>query len=306
MIVLTRNPRPAPWNVMTWDGETAGEWVKAIEGADVVINLAGKSVNCRYTARNRAEILESRVRSTRAVGNAIAGASRPPRLWLQASTATIYAHRYDAENDEETGLLGGSEPGAPDKWRFSIDVVNAWERTATEIETPRTRKVLMRSAITMSPDRGGIFDTLLLLVRFGLGGRAGSGRQYVSWIHERDFTRAVRWLIEQEHLSGPVNLASPFPLPYADFQRALREAWGARLGLPATEWMVEIGTRLFGTESELVLKSRRVVPGRLLRHGFKFEHPNWPEAARDLCQRWRAANAGISNAGISTAAGARR
>src|SRR6185503_3604536 len=115
----------------------------------------------------------------------------PPRVWLQASTATIYAHRFDAANDEETGIIGGNEPGAPDTWRFSIDVATAWERTLNQAETPHTRKVLLRSAMTMSPDRGGIFDTLLRLVRYGLGGRAGSGRQYVSWIHDIDFTRAV-------------------------------------------------------------------------------------------------------------------
>lgn len=154
----------------------------------------------------------------------------------------------------------------------------------------------MRSAMTMSPDHGGIFDVLLGMVRRGLGGRAGDGRQYVSWIHERDFIRAVEWLIERDDLSGPVNLSSPNPIPYAEFMRGLRWAWGqaggrwgAKIGLPATKWMIEIGTRLMRTESELVLKSRRVVPGRLLEKGFRFDFASWPEAATDLCRRWCAA-----------------
>ena len=290
VVVLSRDPRPAPWRTVRWDAETAGAWAGELEGADVVINLAGRSVNCRYHAANRREILESRVRSVRAVGEALARCARPPRVWLQASTATIYAHRLDAPNDEATGRLGGGEPGAPDTWRFSIDVARAWEAAFAEARTPRTRKVAMRSAMTMSPDRGGIFDVLLGLVRHGLGGRMGSGRQYVSWVHEEDFVRAVDWLIAHDEVDGAVNVASPNPLPMADFMRALREAWGALVGLPATAWMIEIGTRLMRTESELVLKSRRVIPGRLLEAGFAFRFPEWPDAARDLCARWREAN----------------
>ena len=243
-------------------------------------------MNCRYTAANRREIKESRVLSTQVVGEAVARAARPPRVWLQASTATIYAHRYDAANDERTGILGGSEPDAPDTWQFSIDVATSWEKALDAVETPRTRKVAMRSAMTMSPDRGGVFDVLLGLVRRRLGGRVSDGRQFMSWIHDEDFIRAIEFLIDSD-LSGPVNLAAPGPLPNADFMRALREAWGVRFGLPATRWMVELGTWTLRTESELVLKSRRVVPGRLLEAGFEFKFPTWPEAARDLCRRWR-------------------
>jgi NAD dependent epimerase/dehydratase family enzyme len=165
-----------------WDGATRGNWTREIDGSDVVINLAGRSVNCRYNAANRRQMIDSRVQSTRVVGQAIANASRPPRVWLQASTTTIYAHRYDAANDE-TGVLGGNEVDAPDTWRFSIDVARAWEQAFEEATTARTRKVALRSAMTMSPDAGGIFDTLMSLVRRGLGGRAGDGRQFISWIH---------------------------------------------------------------------------------------------------------------------------
>jgi uncharacterized protein (TIGR01777 family) len=287
VVVLSRNPRPAPWRVARWDAETVGDWAAEVDGADVVINLAGRSVNCRYSARNRRLIKESRVHATRAVGQAIARAAQPPRVWLQASTATIYAHRYDAANDEVTGILGGSEKDAPDTWHFSIDVAKSWEQAANEAIVPRTRKVLLRSAMTMSPDRGGVFDALLGLVRRGLGGASGDGRQYVSWIHDRDFVRAVYWLIDHPELDGPVNLAAPNPVPNAEFMRTLRRAWGIGFGLPAAKWMLEIGTSFLRTESELVLKSRRVVPGRLLESGFALEFPTWEEAAADLCGRWR-------------------
>jgi hypothetical protein len=288
VVVLSRKPTPAPWPTIPWYGHSLGPWVEELEGADVVINLAGQSVNCRYHAQNRLEIMESRVASTRIIGQAIAKVKRPPRAWLQASTATIYEHRFDAPNDEITGILGGSESNAPETWRFSIDVAKAWEQ-ATQDAGPltQTRLVLLRSAITMSPDRGGPFDMLLKLVRLGLGGQNGNGRQYVSWIHEADFIRAVYWLIEHESLSGPVNLSAPNPLPNVDFMRDLRRAWGMPLGLPATEWMLEVGAFLLRTETELILKSRRVVPTLLLGEGFEFQFSDWSDAARDLCARWR-------------------
>ncbi len=287
VVVLSRRPAPAPWRVEEWDAERPGDWTSVLEGADAVVNLAGRSVNCRYTPANREAILHSRVASTRAVGAAIAAAQRPPRVWLQMSTATIYAHRFDAPNDEATGILGGGERDVPDTWQFSVDVARAWEAATADVATPATRRVLLRTAMVMSPDRGGVFDTLLSLVRVGLGGRSGSGEQYISWIHEADFVAAIRWLIAHDDMAGAVNIASPEPLPNAAFMRALREAWGMPVGLPATRWMLEIGARAMRTETELVLKSRRVVPGRLLDVGFAFQFPNWPRAARELCSRWR-------------------
>jgi uncharacterized protein (TIGR01777 family) len=285
VLVLSRQPQARPWRVAWWDGVSLGAWAGEVDGSDVVINLTGRSVNCRYTPRHRQEILDSRVQSTRAIGEAIALARRPPRTWLQASTATIYAHRYDAPNDEASGLIGGREPGAPTTWQFSIDVAQAWEGALEEAATPKTRKVALRSAMTMSPDAGGIFDTLLTLVRCGLGGTAGDGRQFVSWIHFEDFIRATRWLIEHDEIAGAVNVAAPDPLPNAEFMRILREAWGIRVGLPASNWMLEIGAAFLQTETELILKSRRVVPGRLLQGGFVFDYPFWKDAARDLCGR---------------------
>lgn len=285
VVVLSRRPSAQPWRVVEWDGATPGRWQREFDDADVVINLAGRSVNCRYTAAHRREILDSRIQSTRIVGEAVARAAKRPRVWLQASTATIYAHRYDAPNDECSGILGGHEPDAPKAWGFSIQVAREWERVFTESTCEGTRKVALRSAITLSPDPDGAFDMLRSLARRGLGGRAGDGRQFMSWIHGDDFVAAVRWLIEHDALEGPINVASPHPIPNAEFMRVLRAACGFRFGLPAPRWMLEIGAVFLQTETELILKSRRVVPARLLDSGFRFTYPDWSSAARDLCAR---------------------
>lgn len=290
VVVLSRQPAVTPWRTVLWNATSLGPWVTELNKADVVINLAGRSVNCRYTAKNRSAIMNSRVASTRLVAEAIASCAVAPRVWLQASTATLYSHRYDAPNDEATGIIGGNEPGVPDTWRFSTDVVKAWEQAVDQIALPATRVVKLRSSIILSPDAGGIFATLLGLVRAGLGGQSGNGRQFVSWIHDVDFARAIDWIIEREHLSGAINVAAPNPLPNADFMRGLRQAWGTSIGLPAPEWMLAIGAIAMQTETELILKSRRVVPGILSNDGFQFVFPLWPAAAVDLCTRWR--NAG--------------
>jgi uncharacterized protein len=285
VLVLSRRPVRAPWRVVAWDGRTLGAWTSELEGADVVINLAGRSVNCRYTPANRRAILQSRVDSARVVGQALGRCVRPPRVWLQASTATIYAHRFDAPNDEATGVIGGNEPDAPANWRFSIEVATIWEAASRESVPAATRLVLLRSAMVMSPDRGGIFATLLRLTRLGLGGAVAGGRQYVSWIHDVDFIRVMYWLIEHAELDGAVNVCAPNPLPYRELMRSIRLASGVPIGLPATRWMLAIGTWLLRTEAELVLKSRRVVPGRLVDSGFRFEYPDWHSAAGELVRR---------------------
>jgi uncharacterized protein len=283
VVVLSRNPHKTPWRVVQWNARDIGPWTDELEDADVLINLAGRSVNCRYTEANKKAILSSRVESTRVIGRAIAAARNPPQVWLQASTATIYSHRYDLPNDDITGVIGGSERNVPDTWRFSIDVALAWEAAADETPLPQTRIVKLRSAMVMSPDRGGIFDTLRTLVNRGLGGTAGTGRQYISWIHERDFVNAIYWLIEHDDLSGPINVAAPNPLPNREFMKTLRKACGMAVGLPANKMMLEIGAVFLRTETELVLKSRRVVPKLLTNSGFRFEFLDWREAARHLC-----------------------
>jgi uncharacterized protein (TIGR01777 family) len=288
--VLSRSVQSEPWRVLQWDGRTPGEWTEAVDGADVVINLAGRSVNCRYTAANRREIMASRVDSTQVLGQAIAQAAHPPEVWLNASTATIYRHALDRtmSEAEPPGELPGSEKNAPSTWRFSIDVATAWEQTFYEATAPHTRKVALRSAMTMSPDRDGIFDTLRKLVSLGLGGRAGSGKQFISWIHEADFVNAIEFLIANNNLEGSINACSPSPLPNREFMAIFRRAYGVPLGLPASRWMLELGAVFMRTETELILKSRRVIPGRLLEAGFTFRFPDWPEAVQDLISRWRA------------------
>lgn len=273
---------------LRWDGLTLGAWAEALSGADVVINLAGRTVNCRYTERNLKQMMDSRVHSTRVIGEAIQNAKQPPKLWLQMSTATIYAHRFDAPNDEEHGVIGGAEPDAPEYWGYSVEIAQAWERTQREAQTPETRCVALRTAITLTPDRGGIFDVLYKMTRLGLGGSVGGGEQWVSWIHERDFLKAVDLLIDAEEVTGPINLCAPHPLPQRDFMRGLRGAMGKRIGLPATRWMAEIGALFMRSDTELLFKSRYVIPTRLLELGMEFEYPEWDEAARDLVKRRRA------------------
>lgn len=285
VVVLTRSPKGA--RQVYWDGSTPGDWMAEIDGSDVVVNLAGRSVSCRYTPANLEAMMSSRVDSARVVGEAVAAAARPPRVWLQMSTATIYAHRFDAANDERDGVIGGTEQGVPDYWSYSVEIARNWEAAQQRAVTPHTRKVALRSAMVMSPDRGGVFDVLSGLARLGLGGPVAGGRQFVSWIHEDDFVRAVRFLIERDDLAGAVNLAAPGPLPQRDFMRALRSAWRIPIGLPATRWMAEIGAFALRSDTELLLKSRRVVPGRLVDAGFSFDHPRWHAAAADLTARRR-------------------
>lgn len=297
-VILTRSPErlaaelsgmglAGAARAVAWNGRDLGRWTSEFEDADAVINLAGRSVNCRYTERNLAEMLRSRVDSTRVVGAAIAAAKKPPRVWLQASTATIYAHARagDPPNDEHTGAIGGLEPGVPALWKRSVDIGLAWERELFAAATPGTRRVALRSAMIMSPAPGGVFDAFAGLCRLGLG-HHGNGAQYVSWIHEYDFIASVNFLLAREDLAGVVNLAAPGPLPNRDFIAAIHAALGRRRGIPAPAWLLEIGAFLRRTETELLLKSRRVAPSRLLAAGFRFRYPAWPEAARELVARW--------------------
>jgi uncharacterized protein (TIGR01777 family) len=292
LVILTRSPRndaSLPKNAVRyarWDGQQLGSWTAELSNADVLINLAGRSVNCRYGPRNRRAIIDSRVNSTRILGEAIRNLPTGPKVWLQASTATIYAHvPPGGEGHGEEGTIGGNESNVPATWRFSIDVTTAWERAFDAIHLPATRKIKLRSAMVMSPDLGGVFDTLLTLVKRGLGGKAGDGFQYVSWIHERDFVRALQWLLDHEEFRGSVNISAPNPLPNHEFMRDLRKAAGVRFGLPAANWMLEIGALFLRTETELILKSRRVIPKWLLKTGFTFEFPDWLSAVRDLHAR---------------------
>lgn len=282
VIVLARHPknRTDGAKEVAWDAKSPGDWMKLVDGADVVINLTGKSVDCRYTAENRRLIIASRVDSTRIVGEAIAKAKQPPRAWLNCSSATLYKHSFDKPMDENGQV--GATPEAKDT--FSIEVIEKWERALAEAQTPQTRKVALRITLVYGND-GGVFPVFRKLSRFGLGGTMGSGRQYVSWIHVKDFCGAVEWIVAHDELSGPVNIAAPDPRPNREMMRQIRKACGARIGLPATEWMLEIGAFFIRTETELIIKSRYVVPGRLLASGYKFQFPDLRSALADLCGR---------------------
>lgn len=290
VVVLSRTSEALEPGVRSrvWDGRTVAGWAEELDGSDVVINLAGRSVSCRYTEANLRQMMDSRVESTRAVGRALELADQPPAVWLQMSTATIYADRRDAPNDETTGIIGGHEPGVPAYWERSVRIARRWEAAQQEATLPHTRQVALRAAMVMSPDRGGVFDYLLWLARLGLGGPVAGGEQFVSWIHARDLCRAIDLLVDRPDLDGAVNLASPDPLPQRELMRELRRAWGRGFGLPATRAMAELGAWALRTDTELLLKSRRVIPGRLLEAGFTFELPTWPKAAADLVAGVRA------------------
>ena len=263
---------------VAWDGKILGPWTNELERAEAVVNLAGRSVNCRYHERNRREILDSRIESTRVLGQAIARCKHPPRVWLNSSTATIYKHTFGPAWDED-GEIGGT-PGVNDL--FSVEVAQAWEQELNIAVTPHTRKVALRAAMVLGHGANSVFPVLRRLVRCGLGGRMGNGQQFASWIHQSDFCRALDLILAHDDLSGPVNLASPTPLSNLEMMSTLRQLCGVPLGLPATRWMLELGAFVLRTETELILKSRRVVPGRLLSSGFEFRFPNFRAAASDL------------------------
>ena len=252
--VLSRRPEQLEAGVrhVVWDGRTLGGWAAEFEDADAVINLAGRTVSCRYTDVNLRQMMDSRVDSTRVVGEAIAQAVRTPRVWLQMSPATIYADARsrpdDLPHDEANGIIGGEEPDVPLYWEYSVRIARRWEQAQVDADVPGTRRVALRTAMVMTPDRGGVFDYLSWLTRLGLGGPVAGGEQYVSWIHGTDFVRAVLFLLERDDLAGPVNVAAPDPVR---------------------------------------LKSRRVRRGRLLDAGFAFTHPTWDSAAADLVAETR-------------------
>src|SRR5213594_260216 len=236
-----------------WDGHTLGDWTRELDGASALVNLAGRSVNCRYNEQNKLDILESRVDSTRVLGEAIARCNTPPRVWLNASTATIYKHTFDHPMTERTGIIEAT-PEAKDA--FSIQVATAWEQTLNEASTPQTRKVAMRSAMVFAANSGGVYRTLRSLARWGLGGPIAGGHQWISWIHENDFCSALQWIIDHDDLSGPVNIASPNPIQQHDMARIILRQRGMPVGMHATRWMLEFAAFIHRTEAELILKSR--------------------------------------------------
>lgn len=275
VVVLTRRPgikQHPKARVLAWDGRARGAWWNELEGADALINLAGRSVDCRYTPENKAAILNSRLESTHALGEAMLTIESPPPLWVNLSSATVYRHAEDRPMDEDTGELGDD---------FSPQVVKAWESEFFRHRRAGVRQAAVRCAIVLS-SRGGAFPRYAQLVRCGLGGCHGNGRQYVSWVHEADAARFIQWLIDTPEAEGILNLAAPNPVPERELLKAMRARLYPLLALPTPEWMVRIGARLIGTEPELVLKSRRAIPARALRMGFAFRYSTLDSALEDL------------------------
>lgn len=274
IVILSRTKRPDHENIRyeIWNGRNPGEWINAVDGADVLINLTGKSVNCRYTQRNKNEILKSRIASTQILGEAIRSVNNPPRVWLQASSSTIYRSSYDKIMTERTGEIGDD---------FSMNVCKQWERAFNNEECLHTRKIIMRIAIVLGK-RGGALPPTLLLARLGLGGQQGPGKQMVSWIHEKDFARMVEWLIEHGKHRSIYNCASPGPISNSMFMKAFRNYLHIPFGIPPPSWLLEIGSFLIRTETELLLKSRWVYPERLLTEGFRFTYTNIIDALENL------------------------
>ncbi len=258
-----------------WDGkQVERHWADELEGCDLVVNLAGRSVNCRYTDRNKQEIFDSRTDATKAIGQAIHEATVPPRLWINAASATIYRYALDRPQDEYTGEIGEG---------FSVQVCQRWENTFFEQRTPFTRKIALRTAITLGEE--GVIVPYLNLLKFGLGGKQGSGRQMYSWVHIEDLTRAIEWLLDKPELEGVFNLAAPNPVTNDYFMSTLRRLTHHRIGLPAPAWLLRLGARLIGTETELVLKSRWVLPTKLLEAGFTFQYAKLDHALEDIVGR---------------------
>lgn len=273
IIILTRGKSRVLNTIkyINWDAKTLSGWENELENATVLINLAGKSVDCRYTESNKKEILSSRIDSTKILNEAVLRCQNPPRHWLNSSTSTIYRHSEDKQMTEKHGEIGDD---------FSMNVAKAWEKAFFEIETPQTFKTALRTSIVLGKN-GGAFIPLKTLTKFGLGGKQGNGNQFISWIHEHDFARAIAFVIEKE-LIGEVNIVSPKPIKNKDFMVDLRRALKVPFGIPSPEILLKIGTKIIGTEPELVLKSRNVIPQKLNEQGFTFEFNTLKEALINL------------------------
>jgi len=277
VVVLTRGISALKGNVrfVHWNGKDVSDWSKELEGADLLVNLTGKNVNCRYNQRNKNEILNSRINATAALGKAVSQLSVPPRVWIQSASATIYRHAEDRPMDERTGEIGDG---------FSVDVCKEWEKKFWEQEVPFTRKVLLRIGIVLGKSDSAL-PRLLNLTRLGLGGRQGSGRQYMSWIHEADVASVIHWVYTHEKITGTFNCTSPQPLTNADFMKTMRDVCKVPVGIPMPGSLLKLGALMIGTETELILKSRWVLPTKLLEAGYVFQFPDLRSALLNILSK---------------------
>jgi uncharacterized protein len=270
--ILARNPKRP--NEIAWDAKTLGDWTEYLENADVLINMTGKSVDCRYNDENRAEILRSRIDSTKVLQRAVDNCKNPPKTWLNSSSATIYIHAETQLMTETNGIIGDD---------FSMNICKSWEKAFFEKTTPYTRKVALRTAIVLGRE-GEAFQKLKTITRLGLGGQQGNGRQKMSWIHIEDFCRTVEFIINDEKINGAINISAPNPIDNQSFMKILRDKLKMPFGLPSPTFLLEIGTLFLQTETELLLKSRNVYPERLLNYGFRFRFETVEETLGELVE----------------------
>lgn len=277
VVILARKPQAEKGNIKTlvWNGKTIGDWVYSLQGADLLVNLCGKNVNCRYTEKNKKEIFDSRLIPTHLLGKAIEEIKNPPKLWINITSATIYRHADDRPQDEFTGEIGNG---------FSVEVCKAWENCFFKTNTPNTRKIALRMGIVLGL-KDGAFPRLLNLVKLGMGGKQSSGKQYMSWIHEEDTARSIEWLLDHPEIKGVVNCTAPEAVKNHVFMRSIRKAFGRSFGLPAPVWLLAIGAKIIGTETELILKSRWVKPTILINNGFDFRYGKIDEAMTELSRQ---------------------
>jgi len=274
IVILSRSEEKIKGNIhyLHWDGKTLGDWSASLNGSDVLINLAGKSVDCRYHQKNKDLILSSRTDATRVLGQAIEECTDPPKIWINSSTATIYRHSLNKEMDETTGEIGQG---------FSVKVATSWEHEFFSFSLKQTRQVALRTSIVLGKS-GGAFPALLNLTKMGFGGKQGDGKQKISWIHEEDFVRAVHFIIQQNGISGVINVVAPKPVSNENFMELLRKETSAPFGLPMGKTLLRIGARIIQTEPELILKSRNVIPKRLEENGFQFYYKSLKESLEHL------------------------
>ncbi|KMQ67447.1 NAD-dependent epimerase [Chryseobacterium sp. FH2] len=268
--ILTRNPKRK--NEIYWDAKTLGEWRNTLENADVLINLTGKSVDCRYTEENKQAIFSSRINSTKILQKAIDSCINTPKVWLNASSATIYVHSEKHINTEENGIIGDD---------FSMNICKSWEKEFFTVKNENVRKVALRTSIVLGKN-GGAFPKLKMITKLGLGGKQGRGNQNISWIHIDDFCKAVEYIIDNQNIGGEINVTSPNPLSNEEFMKKLRKQMKIPFGLNAPVWQLEIASIFLKTETELLLKSRNVYPKKLIKNNFEFSYMHIESAFQDL------------------------
>jgi TIGR01777 family protein len=273
IVVLTRKIRKNEENIryVSWDAKTIDNWTNELENSKAIINLVGRSVNCRYTNANKQEIISSRVNATLVIGKAIGKLKNPPEVWINAGSAAIFGNSGVELKDERSTVGSG----------FSPEVCKAWEKAFNEYDTPETRKVFLRIGMVLQQN-GGILKPFVNMANFGLGGKIGTGNQYMTWIHEQDFTDLVKQIIIDAQFKGIIHAASPFPVTNKEFMKTIRQLVSIPFGLPNPGILIKIGAVLIGTEAELVLSGRRVVSFVLVENGFKFKYPYLHNAVASL------------------------